>query len=143
MVVLGEAKRTYDKYQTTKEAGKRKTKNFFRRVWEFIWPPTHFATTTTGTAPMSELVVPAEEIPTFPRDVDEALEEFEACKNQGEAARMTEGEKAKARSLFEIARERIKGKPPLRTEQGPMMSTKERWEMEKAEAKARAKGRHW
>ena len=130
VVVLSDAKRTYDKYQSTKAAGKAKTKNFFRRVWEFVWPPARRPVCSTATD-ASELVVPAEEIPAIPRSVDEALEDFEACKDEEEAARMTAAERAKTRSLFEIAKAKITGKPPLAKELGPQASFRERWEAEK------------
>lgn len=130
VVVLSDAKRTYDKYQSTKAAGKAKTKNFFRRIWEFVWPPARRPVCSTATD-ASELVVPAEEIPAIPRSVDEALEDFEACKDEEEAARMTAAERAKTRSLFEIAKAKITGKPPLAKELGPQASFRERWEAEK------------
>lgn len=135
VVVLSDAKRTYDKYQRTKAAGKAKTKNFFRRAWEFVWPPARRPVCRSSTEEVvggSELVVPAEEeIPALPRSVDEALEDFEACKDEEEAARMTAAERAKTRGLFEIAKAKITGKPPLAKEQGPQASFRERWEAEK------------
>ncbi len=140
MVVLSDAKRAYDTIRATKEAGKAKTENFFRRVWEFVWPPArrHYAA-TTGVAPASELVVPAE-IPALPRSVDEALEDYEACKNEEEAERMTDADKARAWSFFRTRKDGIK--PPACKEEGPR-SFKESKERAEAAAEARARGRHW
>jgi hypothetical protein len=158
VVVLSEAKQAYDMVRATKEAGKEKTKNFFRRIWEFVWPPARPSASrycaTTEAAPATELVVPAEEIPALPRSVDEALEDFEACKAEGAAERMAEAEaaaagkgagkgKAKTRGFFQAAKDRISGKAPARTEEDVATSYTARCEQEIAEAQARAKGRHW
>jgi len=103
--VLGDVKTGYDKYLHGKarakqvvrsaedgvEEGVEKTKGILRRIVDFLlWPVrprTTVMTTTTsrrrGATTMEEdapFVLEEENVVTAPRSVDDALEEFEACK---------------------------------------------------------------
>ena len=96
--ILDDVKRGYDKYQTGKAKatqavhgveetvgeGVKKTKNVFRRMFEFFWWPAARprATTTVYRSTVKEepFVLEEDNVVTAPRCVDEALEEFEACK---------------------------------------------------------------
>ncbi len=54
---------------------------------------------------------------------------------------MTKEETKETRNLFQVARDMIKGRPPLRSEQTPKGSFSDRYAQEKAETEERQ--RHW
>lgn len=96
--VMGDVKSGYDKYLAGKakagelvksaeeglEEGAEKTKGLLHRVWSYFWWPARLTTVSkkpTITSPAGEpLVLEEKNVVTAPRSVDEALEEFEACK---------------------------------------------------------------
>lgn len=123
MVVLSDAKHAYDKYNT----GKAKTKRFFHRLWEFVWPLARSPTAPSrhcAVVDETDVLVPGSVIP---RSVDEALEDYEACKEEMEDVAMRDQKEevespSKRRGWFQSAKDRLKGKPILKTEKGPQKS---------------------